>query len=434
MNPDKVEVGSQSVLVSENSPKNGHLPRWVKVPAFTARTLLAVLTTTSGVAVATDAITRLYNPRVVSAVGDICNNTGMDFVAFGFAKSPDFFDSGWVGPNDIWMGSPQFGKIVIQYTENSKDPNASWREVGRFDMVNNGIYSLAKVRLNGLRSNAVSGAGEPVLLVGSYFEDDNARDIWASRHGSPAVSGFDVNGKMGKRGPQGQEVVVRGIYCGLKDTSFMYHQIFKGGRLVTDDEIEKNINGPSFTFINAGTIYNDYLKKEFNNVTSSALETSYPTSQENRRQVFQKYLNDKKKQTLPPPTATQEPTNIPVPTKIPIPKPTFTPGPAPTPTPTPTFTPEPTSTPVQNMVSILTPKPTGTMTPIPSPTSAPEVASVQVAPTATRISEVVIDPAFSSPPAAEKGLDLLVWLEGFGATFLAGIALIKLYQRRRKSP
>lgn len=65
LNPDRAEFGSQPELASENARRNGHLPRWARVPAFALRTSLAILTTSPGMAIAADAIHHRENPSIV---------------------------------------------------------------------------------------------------------------------------------------------------------------------------------------------------------------------------------------------------------------------------------------------------------------------------------------------------------------------------------
>lgn len=158
LNPVRAELGLQPTLAPENPGKNRHIPRWLRVPAFTARTFLAILAATPGTVVAADAINRTANPSTVYATGNNCENTELGFTNISFVDDPlkygelrfDYSRNN-LDRGDIWMGSPQIGQVVIQYTEKPKDPNANWEEVGRFNMVNNGTYSLARIRLTGLK-------------------------------------------------------------------------------------------------------------------------------------------------------------------------------------------------------------------------------------------------------------------------------------------
>lgn len=66
LNPDRTELGLQSTSAPENSRKNTHIPRWLRVPTFAARTFLAVLTATPGV-VAANTIYNTIKPSIVYA-------------------------------------------------------------------------------------------------------------------------------------------------------------------------------------------------------------------------------------------------------------------------------------------------------------------------------------------------------------------------------
>lgn len=66
LNPDRAELRLQPTLAPENPRKNGHIPRWLRVPAFAVRTSLAILAAGSG-AIAADVLTYTDNPAIVYA-------------------------------------------------------------------------------------------------------------------------------------------------------------------------------------------------------------------------------------------------------------------------------------------------------------------------------------------------------------------------------
>lgn len=380
LNPDRAEFGLQSASVPENPKKNGHLPRWLRTPAFTARTFLAILTAAPGVVIATDAIIRTQNPAVASATENECRNAELDYIGIGFADDPlqsekpnllsytnrpQFLDY-----RDIWISSPQFGSVVVQYTENPSDPNTQWRELGRYNMINNGTYSLARIRLDGLNFNSYSSDGRPRLVIRTYYEDDKD----GNGVGIDTVSSFNSVSEYKKRGPQGQAMNLDWVFCGNTKFSF-YH-----GRIITDEEIEKVVKDPNFIFRRFASVIADFYTGEAG-VNFKKNVDNKPISQEDTRQAFQKYLDGKKKQVYPP-------------TALPI------------------------ST------------PTRTITPTPSPTSATGSALIRVTPTAIRIPEAVISPIPpSSAVSTEKSSDLPAWLLGLGAFFLAGLAANEFYKR-----
>lgn len=64
LNPDRAELGLQPTSVCENSKESVHIPRWLRVPTFTTRTFLAILT------------------------AELCKNTELAIIGIGYAKGP----------------------------------------------------------------------------------------------------------------------------------------------------------------------------------------------------------------------------------------------------------------------------------------------------------------------------------------------------------
>lgn len=337
-NPDRAELRLQPTSVPENPRKNSHIPSWAKASVFAARTFLAILTATPGMVVTADTVNRIQNSSIVYAAGDNCENTELDFIGISFADDPmakyknsnpyTLRDS--LDPGDIWMGSPQFGQVVIQYTEKPHNPNANWEEVGRFNMVNNGTYSLVRIRLAGLDVNETITAGDftgPGLFVLFYFDD--------SIKLPEKITGYRFTSKGHKRTInqsfwyrfKGEKI--GGVYIPCGDTV-----LFSVGRLVIDEEFEKVIKNPNFTFRRWGNIVADFVRAEFSDFSYDDPQDNPqyrlpPLSQEETRQAFQKYLDDKKGKAALPTTSRPSSSTTPrPPTSTPIPeiRPTTTPG------------------------------------------------------------------------------------------------------------
>lgn len=419
-NPDRVEFGSESTLVSENHKTNGHFPRWLRVPAFAARTFLAILTTAPGTAVAADILTHTQNPFIVYAADNQCNNTELVYLGTGFIDDPFNEVRNPAGANDplkintlntldfgdIWMGSPQFSDLVVEYTANPADPKAKWEEIGKYKMVNNGTFSLARFKLDGLNANSATtyldNHREPSVDIRVYF--DNERDLARENPDLFDYSNFFIKDNaaygMYARGIQGPAINRIRVVCGEVDMIWE-------GRIASDLELEKAVKNPNFVFQRWGPIFDSFLRSHSRDFTSdprmlkylsepnyftrtnkSYLE-EYPVSQEETRKAFQKYLDSKK--LLTPPAAY---------TPIITPAPVYTPRPAATPT----LTKEQTNTPVPKLTPSATKKPEAVISPIPT------------------------TPA-SSAVSTEKDSDLLGWLLGLGAVFLAGLTANEFYKR-----
>lgn len=80
LNPDRAEFESKPPSIFENPKKNGHIPRWLRVPTFAARMFLITLTTTPGMAVAANVTNYIENSSIVYDSGkNIAMNSQYDF-------------------------------------------------------------------------------------------------------------------------------------------------------------------------------------------------------------------------------------------------------------------------------------------------------------------------------------------------------------------
>lgn len=357
INPDRTETKSQPVTIPEKPKKKNHIPRWLSNPAFAIRTTLAVLTAAPGAVAAVDALDYLRSPAVVYSAGTPCNNTGLDYVGVGFvddpfnekrnlpvtlAKSDDSYAiniPNTLDYGDIWMGSPQFGKLVIEYAANPTDSNAKWVEVGRYPMTNNGTLSLARIKLDGLDANSSFNNTKPSVVIRTYF--DNEKDKVKENLDVHPWANFDIirQGVFGfyPFGIQGPAINRLEIPCGKTE---MYWE----GRLAADAELEKAVKNPDFIFRRWGFVFMEFMSSHIYDFSADPLIlANFPkpslfsdpkadwgpdnpakiSSQEDMRKAFQKYL-DSRKQITPPPSYT------PLSTPIPIDISRLTPTPVPT--------------------------------------------------------------------------------------------------------
>lgn len=67
LNTERGELKLQPTPVAETPKKNGHIPRWARVPAFALRASLAILTAAPGVAVAADLINHIEDTATVNS-------------------------------------------------------------------------------------------------------------------------------------------------------------------------------------------------------------------------------------------------------------------------------------------------------------------------------------------------------------------------------
>lgn len=65
LNPERKVFGSQPISVPETPKKNGHLPRWARIPAFALRASLAILTATPGMTLVANTINRMENSSII---------------------------------------------------------------------------------------------------------------------------------------------------------------------------------------------------------------------------------------------------------------------------------------------------------------------------------------------------------------------------------
>lgn len=205
INPDRAELGPQSTLEPENPKKNGHLPRWLRVPAFTTRTCLALLATTPGIIIAIDATNHREDRFIIDTTVSI-NNESLQQQPYNFYLDSRLEPPGLNTGIDIVAGQQinikasgkaQYGyqgTECIGYPETDPDGKR---------YLPNSICS-PKIDSNAILSSAAIGqliarvGSDTWFLVGSYYTEKAKSSgrlffLYNESYWSDNTKGYNIN-------------------------------------------------------------------------------------------------------------------------------------------------------------------------------------------------------------------------------------------------
>lgn len=179
-------MSKEQIIDRENIPTNvgfrqGHLPRWARVPALIIRTGAAVLTGTAG-SVAID--------HTVVLGAEFCTG-GIHNIGFRFADHPTLGRQKIIDPNDAAIDGDNFTEVQVHNEEGANklaalarlpkghsdrvDSGKRPKPIAGRNMANRGGYSYGEIRFDDVECNATDG-NKPALKVWLHFPAHRPQD------------------------------------------------------------------------------------------------------------------------------------------------------------------------------------------------------------------------------------------------------------------